>query len=56
MTAIGLALMAISFFSAWYDNVIGLSERMEKVFGTIGLVGLVLFLSGALTWIWRVMP
>lgn len=56
MTAFGLAMMAISFFAAWFDDVIGLSEKMVKVFGSIGIVGLVLFVSGVLTWVWRVMP
>jgi hypothetical protein len=56
MTAFGLALMAISFFGAWFDNVVGLSDRMEKVFGAIGLIGLVSFVCGVLTWVWRVMP
>jgi len=56
MTAIGLAMMTISFFAAWCDNVIGLSEKMVKVFGSIGIVGLVLFVCGVLIWVWRVMP
>ena len=56
MTAFGLALMAISFFGAWYESVIGLPERFVKVFGGIGLVGIALFVSGVLTWVWRVMP
>jgi hypothetical protein len=56
MTAFGLALMAISFFAAWYDCVIGLPKRLVKVFGGIGLVGIALFVFGVLTWVWRVMP
>ena len=56
MTAFGLALMAISFFAAWYDCVIGLPKRLVKVFGSIGLVGIASFVFGVLTWVWRVMP
>jgi len=56
MTAFGLAMMAISFFAAWYESVIGLPERLVKVFGSIGIVGFVSFVSGVLTWVWRVMP
>jgi len=36
--------------------VVGLPERLVKVFGSIGIVGLVSFVSGVLTWVWRVMP
>jgi hypothetical protein len=56
MTAFGLAMMAISFFGAWYDEVMGLSEKKMKAVGFIGFVGLVSFVSGVLIWIWRVMP
>ena len=56
MTAIGLGLLLIFLFGAWFHDNIYLPDWLLWIVGITGVIGSISFISGILTFIWNTMP